>query len=118
MPRPAATPVRDAGAFGEGRASQPAVFAAAFTTLLSRSSRRCFRPNATGSALARAASSSMNDSCANVFCNRAGERSGPVKNGDALLWISARSDGIVPVPSAEPPTVPVQYDGTPFVPLL
>ena len=25
----------------------------------------------------------MNDSCANVFCSRAGDRSGPVKNGDA-----------------------------------
>ena len=30
-----------------------------------------------------AAISSMKHSCANVFCSRAGERSGPVKNGDA-----------------------------------
>ena len=55
---------------------------------------------ATGSAFARAATSSIKHSCANVFCSRAGERSGPVKNGDGMLCVSERSDVILPVPLA------------------
>ena len=41
--------------------------------------------------LTRAAISSMNDSCANVFCSRLGERSGPVKNGDRIVCVRTRS---------------------------
>ena len=48
----------------------------------------------------------MNDSCANVFCSRDGERSGPVKNGDATACVSTRSLLTVPAPPQRPPTQP------------
>ncbi len=91
---------------GEGRASQFAVFAAAFTTSIIRCSLKWRKRNSTGSAFARAASSSMKDSCANVFCSRCGERSGPVQNGETTLCKSARSDLTVPAPWSAPPTWP------------
>ena len=53
----------------------------------------------TGSAFIFAATSSMKHSCANVFWKREGERSGPVKKGEAPLCVSERSDLIVPVPA-------------------
>ena len=54
----------------------------------------------------------MNDSCENVFCRRAGERSGPVKKGDSMTCESTRSLRTVPVPPVVSPTVPVVCDGT------
>ena len=39
----------------------------------------------------------MKHSCANVFCRRAGDRSGPVKNGDATVCVSTRALAIDPV---------------------
>ena len=78
MPRPDATPTRRAPARGDGRASQFAALAAALTTAMSLGSRRWRSRNATGSAFTCAATSSMNDSCAKVFCRRDGERNGPV----------------------------------------
>ena len=57
----------------------------------------------------------MNDSCANVFCSRSGDRSGPVKNGDCTLWVRTRWLAIVPVPPQRPATQPVTYDGTPLL---
>ena len=56
------------------------------------------------------------DSCANVFCRRLGERSGPVQKGDSTVRASMRSHFTVPVPPATPLTVPVTYDGTTFDP--
>ena len=53
-----------------------------------------------------------------MFCRRDGERSGPVKNGDAIVCVSTRSLAIVPVPPAVPPTRPVTYDGAALLPLL
>src|SRR5215470_14792205 len=73
---------------------------------------------ATESTLTRAAISSMNDSCANVFCRRLGERNGPVKNGDRIVCVRTRSLATVPVPPAALPTRPVTYDGAAFAPLL
>ena len=55
-------------------------------------------------------------SCANVFCRRFGERSGPVQKGDGTVRDSMRSHATVPVPPEAPPTVPVTYDGTTFDP--
>ena len=49
----------------------------------------------------------MNDSCAKVFCSRLGERSGPVKKGDAMVCVSTRSLFTVPVPPHVPPAHPV-----------
>src|SRR5206468_11043696 len=108
------------GAFrsGDGRVSQRAAFAAVETTSFSRGSRRCFSRNATGSAPAFAAISSMNDSCANVFCSRLGDRSGPVKNGDRIVCDNTRSLAIVPVPPHSLPTQPRTYDGVALLPLL
>ncbi len=60
----------------------------------------------------------MNDSCANVFWNRSGARSGPVKNGDTTRCDSTRSLRTVPVPLQTPPAHPVTYDGAVFRPLL
>ena len=64
------------------------------------------------SAFTWAAISSMNDSWANVFCNRAGDRSGPVNSGDGTSCVSTRWLWIFPVPPARPLTVPVTYEGT------
>ena len=118
MPRPAAIPVFWLCGFGEGRASQFANSAAPFTTSITLGSFRYRSRNATGSAFTRAATSSIKHSWANVFCSRAGERSGPVKNGDGMLCVSARSDVILPVPLAAPPTLPATYEGTPLLLLL
>ncbi len=57
----------------------------------------------------------MNDSCANVFCSRSGDRSGPVKNGDCTLCVRTRWLAMVPVPPQRPATQPVTYDGTPLL---
>ena len=76
--------------------------AARETTSRRRGSRRCRSRNSTGSAFTCAAISSRNDSCAKVFCRREGDRSGPVKNGDAIVWVSTRSAVTVPVPPARP----------------
>ena len=76
------TPVRRVPGFGDGRASQFAVFAAAFNTSISRGSLRWRSRYATGSAFTAQAISSMKLSWANVFCRRAGDRSGPVKKRD------------------------------------
>ena len=84
MPRPAATPPvrRIAGARRRPRlpvrglrrclhdVDQPGI------AQMTKPVRRPDPPSPT------AAISSMNDSCAKVFCSREGERSGPVKNGD------------------------------------
>src|SRR5205814_94002 len=112
MPRPATMPVRRLPGRGDGRVSQLAVFAADFTTSISRGSARCRSRYSTGSAFTDAAISSMNDSCANVFCNRAGARNGPVKNGDLTSCVSTRWLWIFPVPPHCAPTQPVTYDGT------
>ena len=117
MPRPVATPVRAAPGLGDGRASQFAAFAAAATTSFSRGSLRCRRRYATGSAFTCAATSSRKHSCANVFCSRDGDRSGPVKNGDATVCVSTRSLATVPAPPASPPTRPATYDGAALLPL-
>src|SRR5437899_7626897 len=53
----------------------------------------------------------MNDSWANVFCKRAGERSGPVQNGDTTSCDRTRSLRTLPVPPLFPLTVPVIYEG-------
>src|SRR5687767_8121715 len=111
MPRPVTTPVRRAPGRGDGRASQPAVFAAAARTFLSRGSRRCRCRYSIGSALTEAAISSMKHSCANVFCSRAGERSGPVKNGESTVRLSTRSLLTTPQPPHSGPTQPVTYEG-------
>src|SRR6266850_1570167 len=118
MPRPLATPDRLAFGRGDGRACQVAAFAAAETTSFNRASRGCRRRYATGSTFTRAAISSMNDSCAKVFCRRLGDRSGPVKNGDRIVCVSTRSLATVPVPAASFPTRPVTYDGAALAPLL
>src|SRR5689334_4111548 len=118
MPRPVATPFAAAFGRGDGRASQAAPLAAALTTAFSRASPRCRRRYATGSALTEAAISSRKHSCAKVFCSRDGDRSGPVKNGDAIVCVSTRSLAIVPVPPAVPPTRPMTYDGAALLPLL
>jgi hypothetical protein len=60
----------------------------------------------------------MNDSCANVFCRRLGDRSGPVKNGDRIVCVSTRSLLTVPCRTARRATQPVTYDGAAFAPLL
>src|SRR4051812_41923894 len=75
---------------GDGRVSQLAALAAAFRTSIKRGSFKCFKRYSTGSAFTAAATSSMNDSCANVFCNRSGDRNGPVKKGDGTLCTSTR----------------------------
>src|SRR5687768_7146579 len=59
----------------------------------------------------------MKHSCANVFCRRAGDRKGPVKNGESMTCESIRSLVIVPVPPHIPPMHPVTYDGTTLLPL-
>ena len=46
----------------------------------------------------------MKHSCANVFCRRDGERSGPVKNGELTVCVSTRALAIDPVAAA-------MYDG-------
>src|SRR5579862_2133019 len=112
MPRPEAMPVRRIAGRGEGRACQPAALAADRTTSISRGSARCRRRYSTGSVVIAAATSSMNDSCANVFCRRSGDRSGPVKNDEATLWVRTRWLAIVPVPPQRPETQPLTYDGT------
>src|SRR5882672_7292675 len=117
MPRPLATPVRDAAGFGDGRVSQPACFAAALITSFNRGSLRWRSRYWIGSAFTCAAISSKNDSCANAFCSRAGERSGPVRNGDGTVWVSTRSLATVRVPLLLPPTRPVTYAGTALLPL-
>ena len=75
MPRPVRMVPLPSG-FGDGRASQPKVSAAALTTAIERArlnplsssvlAVRSRKRNSTGSAFAAAASSSMNDSLANV----------------------------------------------------
>ena len=67
--------------------------------------------------MTNAAISSMNDSWAKVFCNRAGERKGPVQNGDGTLCIRTRWLGTFPVPPQRLPTQPVTYEGTALLPL-
>src|SRR5262245_41246697 len=103
---------------GDGLACQLAAFAAALTTSISRRSCRCLKRNAIGSALTWAAISSMNDSWANVFCSRLGERKGPVKNGERMVWVRTRSLLTRPVPPQLPRTQPVTYDGAVLLPLL
>src|SRR4030095_12016950 len=71
-----------------------------------------------GSACTFAAISSISDSCAKVFCRRDGERSGPVKNGDATVWVRTRSLATTPAPPAVPPRPPFTYDGAALLPLL
>jgi hypothetical protein len=73
---------------------------------------------ATGSAFTCAAISSISDSCANVFCSRLGDRSGPVKNGDRMVCETTRSLLTIPVPPQAPPTQPATYDGAALLPLL
>src|SRR3954465_1103111 len=118
MPRPLTAPLGDEFRCGDGRAAQPASRAASLTTCLRRSSLRWRSRYATGSAFACAAISSMNDSCANVFWRRAGERSGPVKNGERTECDSTRSLLTVPAPPQRPPTQPATYDGTALLLLL
>src|SRR5262245_16488996 len=60
----------------------------------------------------------MKHSCANEFCRRAGERSGPVRKGDGTVCVSTRSLATMPVPLFLPPTRPATYDGTALLPLL
>src|SRR5258706_15813793 len=60
----------------------------------------------------------MNDSCANVFCKRLGDRNGPVKKGDLIVCVSTRSLFTEPVPPHVLPTQPTVYDGTTLLPLL
>src|SRR5258708_32486685 len=103
---------------GEGRGSHLAVSAAALMTSTRRGSLKCRSRYSTGSAFARAASSSIKPSWAKVFCKRAGDRSGPVQKGEGVLCMSDRSDLIVPVPFNMPPTCPATYDGTPLLLLL
>ena len=79
-----------------------AAFAADLTHSARRGSLRCFSRNATGSAPTDDATSSMIDSCANEFCSRSGERSGPVQKCDRRLCESTRSLAIVPVPPRLP----------------
>ena len=77
--------------FGDGRGSQPNASAAALTTAIERARLKplssvvlavsSFRRNSTGSAFAAAASSSMNDSEANVDCGPFGSRRLPVRSG-------------------------------------
>src|SRR5581483_11925835 len=120
MPRPAIAalpPLRGAPVFGEGRGCQFAAFAAACTTSRRRASERWRSRYSTGSAFTCAAISSRNDSCANVFWIREGDRSGPVKNGDAIVCVSTRSLLIVPAAPHLPPTQPATYDGTALLPL-
>src|SRR5690242_18056381 len=116
-PRPLATPLRGEFGFGDGRVSQFACLAAALTTSFKRGSLRCFSRYCTGSALACAATSSKKHSCANAFCRRAGDRSGPVRNGDGTVCVNTRSLATVPVPLFFPPTRPVTYAGTALLPL-
>src|SRR2546425_11856066 len=111
MPRPLAIPVRRLLFRGDGRLSQFEDFAAAFTTSIKRESLKWRRRYSTGSAFNCAATSSRNDSCANVFCNRAGDRSGPVQNGDTTSCERTRSLRTLPVPPLFPFTVPVIYEG-------
>src|SRR5580698_5586113 len=124
MPRPRTTPVRGTTAFGDGRASQFAAFAASSTISRKRASRRWRTRYSTGSALTCDASSSMKHSCAKVFCSRAGDRSGPVQNGETTLCNSTRSLLTLPVPLLELlellelPTRPATYEGTPLLLLL
>ena len=61
--------------------------------------------------------SSMKHSCANVFCRRNGERSGPVKNGDCTVCASTRSLRMVPAPPHFPLMQPTTYEGTALFPL-
>ena len=75
---------------------------------MTRLSRRCCRRKATGSAFACAQSSSMKHSLAKVFWIRKGERSGPVKNGDRTVWVSARSLRMVPPPPQYPSMQPAK----------
>src|SRR6266851_3571284 len=117
-PRPLATPVLRLPGLGDGRVSHLAALAAAVSTPITRSSCKWRRRYSTGSALARAASSSMKLSCAKVFCRRAGERRGPVQNGDATLCTSTFSLLTVPVPPFDPPTRPATYEGIPLLLLL
>ena len=91
MPRPVRMSPRAAAASGDGRASQPYASAAALTTAIERARLNplssavpavsSFRRNSSGSALAAAASSSMNDSEANVDCGPLGSRRLPVRSG-------------------------------------
>ena len=45
----------------------------------------------------------MKLSFANVFCNRPGDRNGPVKNGDSMVLVKILSLEIVPLVSPSPP---------------
>src|SRR2546426_12418644 len=54
----------------------------------------------------------QDDSCAKVFCNRAGERKGPVHSGDRTSWVTTRWLVTFPVPPHRWPTQPVTYVGT------
>ena len=60
----------------------------------------------------------MNDSCANVFCRRAGERSGPVKNGDFddVRQHALAADGAGPTAHGAD-ACRSMYDGTVLLPL-
>ena len=60
----------------------------------------------------------MKDSCANVFCRRDGDRSGPVKKNDGTVCESTRSLLTLPAPPVVPPTAPAMYDGAALLPLL
>src|SRR5207249_306805 len=77
--------------FGDERASHPYAATAALMTAMDRARLKplsssalalsSFRRNSTGSALAAAANSSMNDSEANVTCGPLGSRRLPVRSG-------------------------------------
>src|SRR4029077_6865399 len=95
-----------------GRLCQFAALAAALTTSLRRGSLRWRSRYSTGSALTCAAISSRNDSCANVFCRRAGDRNGPVNKGEGTSCERTRWLRMFPVPPLRPFTEPVTYEGT------
>src|SRR5262249_2738118 len=49
--------------------------------------------------------------------SRAGERNGPVQNGEGTPWVNTRSLATLPVPPHEPPAHPFTYEGTALLPL-
>lgn len=63
-----------------------------------RGSHECCNRYLTGSVFVYALISSRKHSCANVFCRRNGDRSGPVKNGDITACVSTRSPRMLPAP--------------------
>ena len=71
----------------------------------------------TGSARTRAATSSMNDSCAERVLQPPWRPQRSRPKGDATTCMSTRSLLTVPVPPHAPPTQPVTYEGAAFWPL-